>query len=571
MRRKILVFILHLIVLQLYSQTRTTLHPPLMIPMRLSGNFGEIRSNHFHSGIDIKTEGTTGHHVFAISEGYVSRIKVQANGYGKSIYLVHPDGTTSVYGHLDKYREDIAQYVNEVQYKRQSHKVDIYPDPDLFKVQRGAFIAYSGNSGGSFGPHLHFEVRNTTNQHPINTLKLGFDIEDHIAPKFLTLFLYATGEDGHVNGNGTKQSFDLLRDQGIYTVPWGTRIEAAGAIGLGVEVFDYLDGSANRCGVYTLEVYVDGRMTYSHVMDEFSFSETRYVNAHTDYGERIRSGMKVHRLYRLPNDKLRIYGQTENNGILKIPENGPVHVRIVATDVAGNSSELNFTIKGATSIPVADKTNKGVVIPMRYNQANLYHNGTVKVKIPEGALYEDLGFRYGESEANHGALTPFYHIHDPETPVHKPYLLSVRAPWVPQALHEKLVLITYDEEEDEVFSAGGIYKNGVVEASLREFGIYAVSLDTIAPEIVPVIGSAYGEQSGRKKLQFTVRDNLSGIEEYNGYIDNRWALFEYDPKNDLLTYRFDGERVEKNQHHELELYVSDSQGNVNLLHTSFTW
>ena len=338
MHKTLVLIIFQLITIQILGQNTPQFHPPLKIPMYLSGNFGEIRTDHFHSGIDIKTRGTTGHHVYAIDEGFVSRIKVQANGYGKSIYIAHPNGYTSVYGHLDTYREDIASYVKDIQYKRKSHQVDIYLDPGVFELGKGEFIAYSGNTGGSFGPHLHFEVRNSGNQHPTNVLKYGFNIKDHVAPKFYTLFIHHQGDNGHVNGTGEKQSFDLVFDQGYYTVPWGTRLEAAGRIGLGVEVFDYLDGASNRCGVHTLEVYVNDRLTYSHVMEQFSFSETRYVNARTDYKERMSSGKKVHCLYRLPNDRLRIYGHLSDDGYLDISENGSYPVRVVATDVAGNRS-----------------------------------------------------------------------------------------------------------------------------------------------------------------------------------------------------------------------------------------
>ena len=182
MRRTMLSLCIQILVIQLFGQSTAAYHPPLDIPMYLSGNFGEIRPDHFHSGIDIKTQDTTGHHVSAIESGYISRIKVQANGYGFSIYLAHPDGFTSVYGHLDRYREDIANYVKNIQYLRQAHQVDIYPKPEEFPLEKGDFIAYSGNTGGSMGPHLHFEIRNSANQHPVNVLNYGFEILDHIAP-----------------------------------------------------------------------------------------------------------------------------------------------------------------------------------------------------------------------------------------------------------------------------------------------------------------------------------------------------------------------------------------------------
>ena len=572
MHRKILTIIIQLSVIQLFAQNSPNFHPPLKIPMFLSGNFGEIRTDHFHSGIDIKTQGTIGHHVFAIEEGYVSRIKVQANGYGKSIYLAHPNGYTSVFGHLDQYREDIAEYVKEIQYQRRSHQVDIYLDPGQFKLQKGDFIAYSGNSGGSYGPHLHFEVRNSANQHPTNVLKYGFDIKDHIAPRFVSLFLYPVGETGHVNGSGERQSFDLLLDNGSYTVPWGTRLEAGGEIGISVEVYDYLDGVSNQCGVFTLEVYAADRLTYSHVMEEFSFSETRYINAHINYEERISTGKKAHRLHRLPNDKLRIYGYLANDGILAVHETRSYPIRIVATDVAGNRSECNFTITG---FPVAKaptrRSGDDMVRIMKYDESSVFEYGDVKVEIPANALYEDLEFRYSVTGKTEGVLSGHHQIHHPGTPIHLPFKLSIIAPEVHPEHRDNLVLVTYDHEEEKIVSAGGTYVNGAVMAEPRSFGSYAVSLDTIAPEITPQNGSASGDLTGRKSLKFTILDDLSGIEKYEGYIDNRWALFEFDPKNELLTYSFDEERLSRNQIHELELYVSDSQGNVNLYHTTFTW
>ncbi len=569
MQRRMFILLIQLTVLQSFGQINPSFHPPLNIPMFLSGNFGEIRSDHFHSGIDIKTQGTTGHHVFAIEDGYVSRIKIQANGYGKSLYITHPNGYTSVYGHLDRYREDIEAWVKEFQYRRQSHQVDIYPDPGEFRISKGTFIAYSGNTGGSSGPHLHFEIRTSGNQHPTNVLKYGFDIKDQRAPKFHTLYLVNTGKGGHVNGIQGKQSFNLVIDNGYYMVPWGTLLVAGGEVGIVAEVFDYLDGVPNRCGVYAMELYVDNKLVYSHVMDEFSFSETRYVNAHIDYMEQVSSGKKAHRLFRLPNDKLRIYGPLENNGILTIDENRDYPVRVVATDVAGNRSEMRFTIAGKPGLRPPLEEPARITKQMHYQENSEFQNDHILVEIPAVALYEDMGFIYSDSAGNGDFLTGIHRIHHPGVPLHLPFTLSVKVPEMDPDLRDKLIVVQL--MKGEVSAAGGAFKNGVVTASLRNFGDFAVTLDTIPPEIIPQNGIHEGNLSGRRSMKFTVRDDLSGVEQYEGYIDNRWALFEYDPKNDLLNYTFDEERVDRDQSHEIELYVTDSKGNVSLFHTTFTW
>lgn len=570
MRRKLLFFLSHLLIIQLSGQAEYSFVPPLKIPMVLSGNFGEARADHFHSGIDIKTQGSTGHQVFAIESGYISRIKVQANGYGKSIYITHPNGFTSVYGHLDRYRDDLAEYVTQMQYRRRSHMVDLYPDPNQFKVQRGELIAFSGNTGSSSGPHLHFEVRNTANEHPTNVLRYNFEIADHMAPRFYSIFLQPVGEGSQVNGSGEKFSSSVVRDQGNYTIPYGKSIKASGVLGVSVEAFDFLDGAINRCGIYTLEMYLDGKLMYSHMMDEFSFSETRYVNARIDYAESIRTGTRAQRLHRLPNDRLRIYRDLEGDGFLELDEDRNYDILVVATDVSGNRSELKVRIKGEHIAPAVHTPAERATTTMKYGEPNNFSQNGIRVEIPANALYSDLDFSFDTSPAMKGSLTPFYHISTPEVPLHLPYTMAIKIPPPAPPLREKLLLITINDE-GEVEAAGGEFKDGSVVANLRNFGSYAVGMDTIAPEVIPLNGSANSDLTGKKSLKFTIRDELSGIEKYEGYIDNSWVLFEYDMKNDLLTYTLDAMRLKSGMTHELELYVSDEKGNLNLFRSSFRW
>ena len=400
------LFLVQVLFSPLNGQEDPSFHPPLDIPMYLSGNFGEIRTDHFHSGIDIKTQGTTGHPVFSAEEGYVSRIKVQSNGYGKSIYISHPNGYTTVYGHLDRYREDIAAYVKRMQYSRRSHTLDIYPDRETFKVGKGELIAYSGNTGSSSGPHLHFEVRSTANQHPTNVLSYNLNIRDRTPPRFHSIFIYPMDQKTYINGKPDRFSSRLVSNGGIYSIPYGTRLEAIGTVGISVEVFDYLDGSSNRCGIYTLEMFLDDKPFYSHIMDEFSFSETRYINAHIDYEERIRSGTKAHRLHRLPNDRLRIYDRNLENKVLVLEEERDYNIRIVAKDVAGNSSTLEFKLNGRGKTPDISQGSKTAEIPMKYMEPNNFSDGPVDVMIPANALYQDLNFSFQSSPPALGRWLP---------------------------------------------------------------------------------------------------------------------------------------------------------------------
>jgi hypothetical protein len=245
-------------------------------------------------------------------------------------------------------------------------------------------------------------------------------------------------------------------------------------------------------------------------------------------------------------------------------------LRIVATDVAGNSSELRFTIRGDTLSKAPASKEDGYVKTMDYKQVNRYSNDQLSLEIPANALYQNIDFSFSSAPPSFGSLTSFYQIANREIPVHKAYTLSVKCPPIDASLHSKLLLISQNEQ-NEAESAGGSYVNGEVVASLRNFGSFALAMDTIAPQIILENSIPGSKQSGKEVISFTILDDLSGIERYDGFIDNRWALFEYDPKNDLLYYKLDEERINKGSEHELELYVSDAKGNVNLFHTIFTW
>jgi hypothetical protein len=243
---------------------------------------------------------------------------------------------------------------------------------------------------------------------------------------------------------------------------------------------------------------------------------------------------------------------------------------VVATDVAGNASELVFRVRGASRRITDEKPVAEDVQHMPYHRVNRFVRQELELEIPAYALYEDLDFRFAQTSFRESPPVELYHIHSPETPVHLPYRLSIKTGGRGSGLNEKLCLVTYDHEGEPSY-AGGAYQDGRVEAEVREFGTFSVFMDTLAPEIIPLNGNISGDLSGEKTLRFTIRDDLSGIEKYEGYIDNSWALFEYDPKNDLLTYTFDDRRVRQGSDHELELYISDAKGNVNLFHTTFVW
>ncbi len=566
------LFMIHFSVLT-YSQTGKTANyfvPPVRIPIFLSGTFGELRTNHFHSGIDIKTQGITGKVIQSIADGYISRIKITTKSYGRAIYITHDNGYTSVYGHLGRFIGSIEQYVKMKQYEKESHVVDLFPDPGEFPVKKKETIGYSGNSGYSFGPHLHFEIRNSKNQHPLNPLSLGINIKDEIHPRIYRTAIYPLGYKSLVNGEHEKVIMNATGKHGHYKTTNSQPVVVSGRIGFGIETYDYHDGSTNRCGIHSIELLVDSTRHYYHVIDEFSFSETRYINSLIDYKTKQRDKYKIQKSFVQPNNPLSIYKEINGNGSIVFNDTNVHHIHYKVNDIYNNTSTISFFVKNApgdTTGNTCSDTNYTMLMP--FNKENQFSDTGIKITIPENALYDTLKFKYSTREPGKDMYSDIHIVHDQFTPVQKNITLSLYPGKLDEGLQDNALIIKIDDD-DKIKSMGGSYffADGYVTAYIREFGEFAIAIDTIAPEITPLHPNKMKYGKG-DMIAFKATDDLSGIAKYTGYIDNQWALFEYDFKNDKIMYFIDDERLNKNQQHTLELFVIDEKNNIASYHTTF--
>ena len=544
---------------------------PLDIPLFISGNFAEIRSNHFHSGIDIKTQGVEGLNVYAIADGYVSRIKVESGGYGRALYITHPNGYISVYAHLKEFNSTIDAYIKKQQYDRKTFAIDHYPTKGTLSVLKGDIIALSGNSGRSFGAHLHFEIRDALTQFPLNVLLFNFSIKDNIKPIPTTLLIYPLESGSEVDNSDNKIFYNITGNDGSYNIENKTIPKVAGEIGFGLEAFDYLNGYNNQNGIYSVNLLIDNNMIYTHQLERFSFLESRYINSFVDYEERIKTGKKIFKTYIEPNNKLSIYKKCVNNGIYNFTDNDTHTVKIIIKDAYSNTSEINFKVKSTTPSSVNNNiTDTNFVKVLYYNSANSFSQHDIKLYFPVGSFYDNINMTYAKTPEIPGSYSWVHHIHNIYTPVHKRYSIKIKPDNLPSNLYDKAIIAEVNGNNN-FSSIGGEWKNGFVESTTREFGKYCVTVDTLAPTITPINIKDKANMAYSTGIDIKITDDLSGITSYNGYIDNNWVLFEYDAKNDLLTYNFDPDRIQRGKQHVLILFVSDKKNNLSNYKCEFTW
>lgn len=541
--------------------------PPLKIPLYLSGSFAELRNNHFHSGIDIKTQGRTNLPVYCVADGYISRISISPTGYGNAIYIDHDNGTTSVYGHLNQLRPDISEYIKEFQYERKSFQVDIPVLPGIFPVKKGEKIALSGNSGSSGGPHLHFELRNTKTENPVNPLKLGFIIKDDIPPKITALEISPLSETSHVNYTNGKVIYDVEFTDGKYRIKNNNVIPVFGEIGFAIEVNDFLDGSANKCGINSMELSVNGVIISTFEINNFSFDDSRKINSYIDYEQYIKLNRRFQKSWTDSCNPLRNFEYIENNGIFD-PMIGAVHhVKIEIKDAHKNSSILEFSVecKYREMQPVAEEfTSK-----FDCGQKNQYQTEDFSIELSENALFNNLLFKHGKKEAGDDYYSSIHEIHKNTVPLNSAAKIAIKTKNLVETLQQKALLVNVNPVTGKYSAAGGKYDNGWVYGEIKSFGHYSVKIDTVPPTILPLSITNKTTLTEPDKIRFEIKDDLAGIENYEGLIDGNWALFEYDAKNNLITHYFDAQRFELNKNHNFKLTVTDSKGNSTIYEATF--
>lgn len=537
---------------------------PVNTPLRLSGTFGELRSNHFHAGIDIK--GGIGVPLVAIGDGHVYRIKVSAGGYGNVLYIKHPNGYTSVYAHMHKFKSDIAAFVKSIQHQKQQFEQDLYPDSTQFMVRKGERIGEMGTSGYSFGPHLHFEIRDSKTERPINPLLFGLDVPDTRQPRMHQLRVYELN-----NQRETQQAktYSLYAKGNRMGLKGDTVYVSQPNVGLGIKVYDHMNGVSNWNGIYALDMYLEDSLVYNYTMESFGFDESRYLNAHLDYEEVVTAKSYFNRTYTLPGNQLSIYQKQDNHGVIWVDSEHAQEVVMIASDVEGNETKLRFWVKQKSEPEEVIPPNYNYILP--YDQANIIDNGSLYLHMPEGTLYENLYLSYESVEdPATDIFSNVHHLHDYKTPIHSYYDLSIRPTRLPEELRDK-AFIANCTRENSIVNLGGEWEDGKLKTKVRQLGDFCIMVDTIAPTIA--IRRFKSNMRGYSQFNFIIKDNVgtSGMArglQFRATIDGQWILMEYDLKNDRLTHRFDG--TIPAGRHEFRLEVWDNQGNTRVFERSFT-
>ena len=523
---------------------------PVDLPILLSGNFGELRSNHFHSGIDFKTQGRVGKAVKTVHDGYVSRISVSPSGYGNAIYVDHPNGLTTVYAHLLRFNDSIATYMNAEQYRLERFKVDIKPSKTQFPVKQGDLLGLSGNSGSSGGPHLHFEVRNTVTEEVLDPIVYYKDqIKDTRAPKIRSIKIYPIPGKGTLNGN-TKPIIITPTQGKNGTLSISQPIKAWGEFGFAVQTYDYMDNTTNIYGVKEITLKADSTLLFRSDIKQYSFDETRYLNALIDYPEWCKNRAFFIKSFVEPGNKLRFI-EAPNHGILAIRKAGTYQLAYQLSDIYGNKTTLRFDVTGSEQ-PIIPIERENTTL-FSFRSMNLWGARGIRLAIPRNNLYSNLYFQY-KAKADSTALALTHYLHNEPVPLNQSAQLSLHLQH--DTLHNKQQYGIVQLKRGRTYWIGGDYRHGWIDADIDELGNYTINIDKVAPKITPINSNSW---VSNQKITFKITDNLSGVKSYRATIDNQFVLFTHDAKTATITYHLNKQQLTGK--HLLTLSVTDGCGN----------
>ena len=544
--QKIFPFIGFLLTLNIANAQKFEPSAPLDIPLVLSGTFAELRGNHFHGGIDIKTQGRSGLKVSAVADGYVSRISVSPYGYGNALYLRHPEGYTTVYGHLNAFYPELEQWIEEQLRDRSKNNGNLYPNANQFPVSRGKLVAFSGNTGGSFGPHLHFEIRDTKTEEPLNPLEFRIQVKDTRKPDLRGLMW-------------------TDRDFGDYgTFKEGDTVEMYSTKGFDVFTTDKQDGANNNNGVYLIEASANGQVFFTAHYNRINFNTSRFINAHINYPRYAAQRVRYTRLYELENNPLKITNTypimnpsfQASKGWISVAEDSIIQVDVSILDYEKNQRNLTFYLRGSAVLDDYSRTET-----LDWQRDNDLAIGPIKVHIPSGALYNTDEFNLFKK----GDDT--YVIGEAYVPLQKHMTLSWDLDSVKQS-KQGWFAWEYDNRGKKS-AITGERKDAVLEIKTRSTGSYQLDQDLKKPEVRIVKNTpSLRSNSSFKEIQVHAADDKTGIDRYSARIDGSFARIDFDYKKELLKVIIPKDLVAGN--HNLRIVVIDGVGNTTVKEYAIT-
>lgn len=547
----------------IFSQSKT--YPkgyfryPLAIAPKLNANFGEMRPNHFHMGLDLFTERRENMPIYAAADGYIARVKIEPGGFGRAIYLNHPNGFTTLYAHMNDFMPALEVFVKGKQYEKESWMQELDIPAGKFPVKKGEFIGYSGNTGGSQGPHVHFEIRETLSEKCLNPLLFGFSIPDNVPPDLTRIAIFDRNQSTYEQAPAV---YSLVKKGAIYQTAGTIKINTDKIV-IAIQATDRMSGAPNPNGIFSVTLFEGNRELGGFAIDDMGYDETRYLNAHIDYRTKLAGGAYFQYIFPLDGDKLTIYRNKAQEKFIFLKDTAVHHFRLEVRDPYGNKSEGRFSIQRSVRLNESKPKSGQLMLP---DQINIYETDQLQVMIPEKGVYDSIYFTHSvRPKTASSGFSSIHDVHNYQVPVHSLFTVRIKSETsIPYPLRNRILIRKITKADTDVRKAN--WELGWYSANFREFGAFQLIADDIPPQLV-VSGIAEGAKASKAtRIIVTATDNNEAIRNFRAELNGKWLMFSQ--KGRTFTYKFDENCLPGN--HLLKVSVEDEAGNITVKNIRFT-